>query len=196
MINIQDLRSQYRFQTKTEVRSLETGRTRGGVYICIVKNRFVYVGITENTLTERILEHLRHPKMRFTRLVNKLEEQDVLWALAERVEFKEGQSRSLYREDLCEAEKCWITRVGAYGTEHGLNETSGGKVTTDVIRSAEWIEETRQRKRNLYKNADQRHKQCAAKASDSCSVMLGLRAQPSPLFVEADPGFTFSGVPN
>jgi hypothetical protein len=164
MITIQDLRSQFRFQTKTEVRSSETGRTRGGVYICIVQNRFVYVGITENTLTQRILEHLRHPKTRFTRLVNKLKEHDVLWALVERVEFKEGQSRSLYREDLGEAEKCWIKRVGAYGTEHGLNETSGGKGTTDIIRSAEWIEETRQRKRNLYKNTDQRRKQSAANA--------------------------------
>jgi hypothetical protein len=164
MISINDLKSQFQFQTKTEVRSTEAGRIKGGVYICIVQHRFIYVGITENTLTQRILEHLRHPKTRFTRLINKLEEQDVLWALVERLPLKEGQSRSLYREDLGEAERCWIKRVGAYGTEHGLNETSGGKGTTDIIRSAEWIEKTRERKHNLYKSAEQRRKQSAANA--------------------------------
>jgi len=106
----------------------------------------------------------------------------VLWGFVERVEFKEGQSRSLYREDLCEAENCWIKRVGAYGTELGVNETSGGKGTTDIIRSAKWIEETRQRKRNLYKNADQRHKQSAAKSwwSDLPPLPNQLGSFPSP----------------
>ena len=36
---------------------------------------------------------------------------------------------------------------------------------------------------------------CVAKASDSCGVMSGLRAQPRSTFVEAAPGFTFSGGP-
>ena len=36
---------------------------------------------------------------------------------------------------------------------------------------------------------------CASDASESCSVMIGLRVQAGVLFVEADPGFTFSGGP-
>ena len=134
------------------------------MYICIVQNRFVYIGITENTFTQRILEHLRHPKTRFTRLINKLDEHDVLWALVERLPLKEGQSRRLYKEDLGEAERFWIKSVGAYGTEHGLNETSGGRGTTDIIRSAEWIEATRERKFNLYKSTEERSKQSVANA--------------------------------
>jgi hypothetical protein len=164
MISIQELQKQFAFQTKTAVRSTDAARTKGGVYACIVQQRFVYIGITENSLTQRILEHLRHPKTRFTKLIHKLEEKDVLWALVERCPFKDGQSRSLYREDLGEAEKRWIKRVGAYGTEHGLNETSGGKGTTDIVRSPEWVKETRERKRNLYSNPEQRRKQSAANA--------------------------------
>jgi hypothetical protein len=37
---------------------------------------------------------------------------------------------------------------------------------------------------------------CASEASDSCSMMIGLRAQAGLLFVEADSEFTFSGGPN
>jgi hypothetical protein len=37
---------------------------------------------------------------------------------------------------------------------------------------------------------------CATEASDSCGVMIGLRAQPRSIGVEADPEFTFSGGPN
>lgn len=162
MLSISDLQNRFQFQTKTEIRSTGAGRKKGGVYICIVQQKFIYVGITENTLTQRILEHLRHPKTRFTKLINELDERDVLWALVEILPFNKGQSRSLYREDLGEAERVWIKSVGAYGTEHGLNETSGGKGTTDVIRSEEWIEQTRERKRNLYKDEEQRRKQSVA----------------------------------
>lgn len=36
---------------------------------------------------------------------------------------------------------------------------------------------------------------CASEASDSCSMMIGLRAQAGLPFVEADSEFTFSGDP-
>ena len=36
---------------------------------------------------------------------------------------------------------------------------------------------------------------CAAEASDSLSMMIGLRAQPRSTFVEAAPRFTFTGGP-
>lgn len=162
--HLSQLQVKYKFLTLTEIRRRDTGRTRGCVYACIVKQRFIYVGITENTLTQRILEHLRHPKTRFTRMINGLREEDVLWTLLEHHPFSSENSKRIYREDLGEAERKWIRELGAFNTDYGLNETAGGKGTTEIKRSEEWIEKTKIRKRELYSDVEKRKMQSRANA--------------------------------
>jgi hypothetical protein len=159
---IKVIREQFAFQTATQIRSCDTGRTKGCVYACIVKEKYLYVGITENTLTQRILEHLRHPKTRFTRMIGDLAEHEVLWAVLEHHPFTPGSSKRVYREDLGEAEKCWIKRWQTFNTDHGLNETAGGKGTQEVKRSEEWITSTVELKKKLYSDPQRRQLQSQA----------------------------------
>ena len=162
--DLQQLQNKYRFFNLSEIRACEIGRTKGCVYACIVKQQFIYVGITENTLTQRILEHLRHPKTKFTRMINGLNEEDVLWTLLEHLPFFLENSRRLYREDLGEAEKRWIRELGAFNTSYGLNETAGGKGTAEIKRSEEWIKNTKKRKKEIYSDAKKREMQSRANA--------------------------------
>lgn len=156
------LLSKYKFRSLTDLRSSSVGRLRGCVYVCLVQGKYLYVGITENTLVTRVLEHLRHPKTLFTRKIHDLPEQEVLWTSVEQHEFIIGYSKAIYREDLAEAERRWIARLQTFGTPHGLNETSGGKGTRDMQRSDEWKQENRDAKRKLYSDPEKRRQQSIA----------------------------------
>ena len=62
---IEELLKIHKFLTFKEIRSSQIGREKGCVYLCIVRNKYIYVGVTQNNLTQRILEHKNIQKLNF-----------------------------------------------------------------------------------------------------------------------------------
>lgn len=152
---IEKLLEDHNFLSFKEIRSSQTGREKGNVYLCIIRDKFIYVGVTQNNLTQRILEHKRHPKTKFSRLLAECNDAEINWAIVE---------KHTSRDELSKAEKTWIARVGAFGTEHGLNETSGGTGTSEYTHSQESNAANSQRKKEYFADPKNRKKLSLANA--------------------------------
>ena len=146
---IEELLKIHKFLTFKEIRSSQIGREKGCVYLCIVRNKYIYVGVTQNSLTQRIHEHRRHPKTKFSRLLAKCSEGENIWTIVE---------KHTSRDELSKAERKWISRVGAFETVHGLNETSGGTGTSEYTHSKESNDANRKRKKEYFADPINRKK--------------------------------------
>ena len=147
---IDKLLDEYDFFTIKEIRSNQIGRDKGNVYLCIIKKKFLYVGITQNNLTQRILEHKRHPKTKFSKLLGECNQDESLWTVVERHNSKKKLSL---------AEKNWIKKVGSFGNDYGLNETSGGAGTSDYSHSLDSVAANSQRRKEFFSDPKNRRNQ-------------------------------------
>lgn len=157
-MNINQLLQAFHFSNLQGIRSDGRGRTKGCVYACIIGKKYIYVGITENSLTQRILEHRRHPTTKFSRLLGASKEEDILWGILEVYPNKHDKPNSLYKEELGNLEKKWIKKLGSFSSKFGLNSTTGGKGTEDYTLSPESIHNMTKRQKKRFEDPAERRK--------------------------------------